>query len=173
MPEVNIVHFRYTAFSIFTNYTMTQIKTFKLAGLALAGKTTNANGQSGRDCGKLWSEFEATDMVSKIKNRLTDDVIAVYHQYEGNQMQSFSYFIGCKVSLDAEASEELDYLTIPEGVYQKISISGKMPDCMTNAWKEIQDADTKRAFTADYEIYGTKSQNWHNAEIEIMLSVLI
>lgn len=151
---------------------MTQIQTFKLAGLALARKTTNANGRSSHDCGKLWSEFEAADMVSKIKNRLTDDVIAVYHQYEGNQMQSFSYFIGCKISPDDEASEELDYLTITEGVYQKISVSGKMPDCMTNAWKEIHDSDIKRAFTADFEIYGPKSQNWDNAEIEIMLSVL-
>lgn len=148
------------------------METFKLAGLALRGKTTNENGQSGRDCGKLWSEFETANMVSKIKNRLTDDVYAVYHQYEGDQAQSFSYFIGCKVSPDADVPEELDYLTIPEGLYQKISVSGKMPDCMTNAWNEIRDSRTKRAYTTDFEIYGPKSHDWDNAEIEIMLSVL-
>jgi predicted transcriptional regulator YdeE len=77
----------------------------KLIGLALKGKTTNINEQSSTDCGNLWQEFEKGKYAETIPNKLTDEILAVYHQYEGDHTESFSYFIGCKVKADTEVPQ--------------------------------------------------------------------
>ena len=65
-----------------------------LIGLSLKTKTTNANGQSNIDCGNLWQEFEKENYADKIPGKLSDEILAVYHQYEGDYTKPFSYFIG-------------------------------------------------------------------------------
>ena len=61
------------------------------------------NGQSSIDCGNLWQEFVKGKYAEIIPNKLTDEILAVYHQYEGDHTKPFSYFIGCKVNADTEA----------------------------------------------------------------------
>jgi len=60
-----------------------------LIGLALKTKTTNANEQSGVDCGNLWKEFETGNYAAKIPGKLSNEILAVYHQYEGDYTGSF------------------------------------------------------------------------------------
>jgi predicted transcriptional regulator YdeE len=70
---------------------------FKLIGLKLNNKTTNENGQSGIDCGSLWQTFEIENFAERIQDKLSDEIYAVYYDYEGDHTKPFSYFIGCKV----------------------------------------------------------------------------
>jgi predicted transcriptional regulator YdeE len=148
-----------------------ELKDIKLIGLALKIKTTNTNGQSSIDCGNLWQEFEKGKYIDIIPNKLNDQVLAVYHQYEGDHTKSFSYFIGCKVKAGSEVPAGLETLTITQGVYQKIDAKGKMPDCVINAWKEIWASDIPRTYQIDFEVYDEKSKDWNNAEVEIYLSI--
>jgi len=148
-----------------------ELEEIRLVGLALKGKTTNINGQSSIDCGNLWQEFERGKYAEIISNKLSDDVLAVYHQYEGDHTQPFSYFIGCKVKGDAETPPGLQNLTIPKGTYQKIDAKGKMPDCVINAWKEVWVSDIPRSYEMDFEVYDERSKDWSNAEVDIYLSV--
>lgn len=148
-----------------------ELKSIRLIGLALPSKTTNENGQSMKDCGELWTRFEKEGVVSKIPNKLSDEVIAVYYDYEGDHTKPFSYFIGCKVPEGANVPENLDGLTIPAGNYQKITAKGEMPGCIGNAWRKIWESDIPRAFKADFEIYDERSRDWSNAEVDIYLSV--
>lgn len=143
----------------------------KLIGLSLKSKTTNENGQSSRDCGNLWQQFEKEGYASKIPNKLNDEIFAVYHQYEGDHTRPFSYFIGCKVKTDTEAPQGMDSLIIPTGTYQKFMAKGKMPGCIANTWKEIWESDISRAYHTDFEIYGARSKDWNNAEVELFISV--
>lgn len=143
----------------------------KLSGLALKSKTTNENGQSMIDCGNLWQKFESEKYFSKIPNKLSDEIFAVYHQYEGDYTKPYSYFIGCKVKHDAEVSTNLDSLIIPVGTYKKIVAKGKMPDCIANAWKEIWKSEIPRAYKTDFEIYDERSKNWNDTEVDIFISV--
>jgi len=48
-----------------------------------------------------------------------------------------------------------------------------MPDAIVNAWKEIwsMDSELKRRYTADFEVYGKKSQQGDSSEVEIYLAV--
>ena len=143
----------------------------KLVGLALKGKTTNINEQSSIDCGNLWQEFEEGKYAELIPNKLSDEILAVYHDYEGDHTQPFSYFIGCKVKPDIVVPPGLETLTIPKGTYQKIHAKGKMPDCVANAWKEVWVSGIPRSYIMDFEVYDEKSKDWANAEVEVYLSV--
>src|SRR4029078_11678261 len=92
----------------------------RLIGLSLKTKTTNENAQSAIDCGNLWQEFDKGNYAYRIPGRLSDEVLAVYYNYEGDYTKPFSYFIGCKVNMDAEVPAGLQSLVIPKGTYQKI-----------------------------------------------------
>ncbi len=148
-----------------------ELEQTRLIGLSLNGKTTNTNGQSSIDCGSLWQKFEKGNYAAQIKGKLSDEVVAVYHQYEGPEKQSFSYFIGCKVDADSTIPQGLDSLTIPQGLYQMIKAQGIIPDCIINAWKEIGASNIPRTYQLDFEIYDERSKDWNNGEIDIYLSI--
>ena len=151
--------------------TNTEIGEMTLIGLSLKKKTSNANGQSAIDCGSLWQEFEKENYTARIPVKLTNEILAVYYQYEGDHTKPFSYFIGCKVNPGAAIPQGMDSLLIPKGIYQKIIAKGKMPDCVANAWKEIWGSDIPRAYQYDFEIYDERGKDWNNAEVDIFLSV--
>ncbi len=148
-----------------------QLDTFKLIGLALKKKTTNENGQSAIDCGNFWQEFEKGNYVAAIPGKLSNELFAVYHDYEGDHTQPYSYFIGCKVQMDTEVPAGMDSLIIPGTSYQKITANGVMPDCIGNAWQEIWRSGMPRAYQPDFEIYDERSHDWSNAEVDIFISV--
>jgi predicted transcriptional regulator YdeE len=148
-----------------------ELEKIKLIGLLLPEKTMNEMGKSSIDCGNLWQKFEKENYADRISDKLTDEIIAVYHQYEGDYTQPFSYFIGCKVKPGTEAPEGLDMLHIPDGLYQQITAAGKMPDCVINTWKEIWNSDIPRAYQTDFEVYDERSKNWNKAEVEVFISI--
>lgn len=144
---------------------------FKLIGLKLDRKTKNGNGASEKDCGELWQRFEAQKIPAQIPGRISDAVYAVYFDYENKENGLFSYFIGCKVEENAQAPENLDELIVPGQAYYKETATGKMPGCISEAWKRIWDSGISRKFGFDFEVYDERSRNWENAEVDIYLSV--
>ncbi|MBU0695260.1 MAG: effector binding domain-containing protein [Bacteroidetes bacterium] len=143
---------------------------FKLIGLKLNHKTTNEGGQSGIDCGNLWQKFETENFVANIPDKLSEEIYAVYYEYEGDYTKPFSYFIGCKVKIDAEVPQGMDHLIIPSGNFTKVLSKGIMPDCVANSWKDIWNSDIDRAYNYDFEVYDERSKDWSNAAVEIFVS---
>lgn len=146
------------------------ISEFKLIGLKLSKKTTNENGQSSVDCGNLWKKFETENLVEIIPNKLGDEVYAVYFDYEGDDTNPFSYFIGCRVTKDAAIPEGMDALLIPSNDYYKINAKGKMTGYITDAWKRIWSSGIHRTYKYDFEVYDERSKDWNAAEMEIFVS---
>jgi predicted transcriptional regulator YdeE len=142
-----------------------------LIGLKLNKKTINANGQSNIDCGELWQKFELEKYFDRIPNKLNNEILAVYYEYESDHTKSFSYFIGCKVKAETEVPGIFDSITIPKGTFYKILAKGKMPYCVADAWAEIWKSDIPRAYEMDFEVYDERSKDWSNAQIDIFLSV--
>jgi predicted transcriptional regulator YdeE len=149
---------------------MSKIKINDIHLIGLSLKTTNEGGQSSIDCGNLWQEFEKGKYAETIPDKLSEEIYAVYHRYEGDHTKSFSYFIGCKAQSDTKAPQGLENLTIPSETYHKITAKGKMPDCIINAWKEIWITDIARSFQIDFEVYDERSQNWNDVEVDVYLS---
>jgi len=142
---------------------------FKLIGLRLNGKTTNNNGQSGIDCGNLWQKFERENFAERIPGKVSDEIYAVYFDYEGDANKPFSYFIGCKVKMDTDA-DGMDSMVIPAGSFTKVVAKGKMPDCVAGCWKNIWNSKIERTYQYDFEVYDERSKDWSNAEVDIFVS---
>jgi len=148
-----------------------RLPAFTLIGLRLSGKTSNEDGRSGRDCGRLWQEFEQREIAKRIPNKLSDAVYAVYFDYEGDHTAPFAYFIGCKVHPDAPVPEGLQSLHVPEQDYSKIVARGRMPSCVAEAWRAIWQSDSDRAYGYDFEVYDERSRDWSDAEVDVFVSV--
>lgn len=146
---------------------------FRLIGLKLPGKTTNQNNQSAEDCGHLWQTFEKENIFGQVPGKLSQEIYAVYFDYEKDEHAPFSYFIGCKTdqTTDIPSGSGLDELVIPAQEYTIVTAKGVMTACITDAWKEIWASDIPRAFEYDFEIYDERSQDWNNAELDIFVSV--
>ena len=142
-----------------------------LIGIALPGKTINDNQQSSADIGAFWQTFMKENIAAKIPGRSGDDVYAVYYDYEGDHTKPFAYFIGVPVGDDTTVPAGMTKLDIPTGKYCHFIAKGKMPDCMINAWGQIWNADIKRSYTADYEVYGSRSGDAEDAEVDIFIAV--
>ncbi|HSV09758.1 MAG TPA: GyrI-like domain-containing protein [Hanamia sp.] len=143
---------------------------FKLIGLRLNGKTANNNGQSSIDCGNLWQKFERENFAERIPGKLSDEIYAVYYDYEGDNTKPFSYFIGCNVKTDTHTPAGMDGLVIPAKSFTKVIAKGKMPDCVADSWKNIWNSKIARAYQYDFEIYDERSKDWSNAEVDIFVS---
>lgn len=141
-----------------------------LHGIKLPGKTTNEDGQSTIDCGKLWTEFEQRNIAGKIEGD-PSRLYAVYYEYEGDHTRPFSYFIGCEVAKGTAVPEGLNQLSVPADNYLKLTAKGKMPDCVQQAWRDIWRSNYNRAFHFDFEVYDARSIDWQKAEVDIYLSV--
>jgi predicted transcriptional regulator YdeE len=141
-----------------------------LIGIALDKKTTNENQQSSNDIGLFWQTFMKENVSSKIPGRVGEDIYAVYYDYEGDHTKPFGYFIGVPVGDDTTVPAGMIKIDIPTGRYTHFVARGRMPDCMIDAWAEIWNSDIKRTYTADYEIYGSKSNDTENAEVDIFIA---
>jgi predicted transcriptional regulator YdeE len=148
-----------------------QLEEITLVGLSLGKTTTNANGQAAIDCGTLWQKFVNGNYAETIPGKLTNEIVAVYHNYEGDFTQPYSYFIGVKVKSDAEVPEGLEKLSIPEASYQKFISKGVIPECIANSWRDIWNSKMDRAYKADFEVYDHRSKDWKNGEVDIFISV--
>ena len=144
---------------------------FKLAGIQLPGRTTNENNQSSTDCGNLWQKFEKEEVFDAIPQKVSNTIYAVYFDYDKNDPNEFSYFIGCKVDDHFQSNGELDTLWLPEQVYDKLTAKGRMTDCLVDTWKKIWMSDIKRQYGYDFEVYDDRSRDWNDAEVDIFISV--
>ena len=146
-----------------------KIESFKIIGISV--RTTNEGGKSSHDLGKLWERFYKENVASKIPGKMSEEIYSVYTDYESDYKGSYTTIIGCKVN-SLNIPEGMTGKEIEEGNYKVYTAKGKMPETVVNQWMEIwKDDDLKRAYTSDFEVYGEKSQNSENAEVDIYIAV--
>jgi predicted transcriptional regulator YdeE len=142
-----------------------------LHGLSLGKKTSNTNGQSAIDCGSLWQKFIGEDYANQILDKTGQEILAVYHEYEGDYTAQFSYFIGCRVSDQAVLPAGLEKLVVQKGNYEKFVAKGHMPECISETWKMIWVSAINRSYKADFEVYDERSKDWNDAEVDVYVSI--
>lgn len=143
---------------------------FKIIGISV--RTTNANGQSVEDLGKLWGQF-MSEVALKIPNTISEEINVIYTDYESDYQGTYTTIIGKKVSSLDEIPKGMFGREFPVEKFQKFIAKGEMPDAVVQTWKAIweQDATLNRAYHYDFEVYGEKSQNGDQSEVDIFLSV--
>ncbi len=150
---------------------MEKVESFKVIGIAV--ETSNQNGQNAEDIGNLWGHFFAENLMENIPNSVGTDIFALYTDYESDFRGGYTAILGLKVS-------SLD--TIPDGLigrefkggnFKKFCAKGIIPNAVIDTWEEIwtDDKQLKRKYSYDFELYGAKSQNGDNSEVEIFIAI--
>ncbi|QOG03202.1 GyrI-like domain-containing protein [Flavobacterium sp. MDT1-60] len=146
------------------------IQKFSIIGISV--RTTNENGQSGQDIPALWNKFMTEGIAEKIPNKIDNSLYCVYTDYEKDHTKPYTTILGCLVcSLDF-IPEEMTGKTIEKATYEKFIAKGNLHENIVfNEWMKIWNSDLDRSFTADFEIYGEKTQNPENAEVDIFIAI--
>ncbi len=146
------------------------IQKFYIVGISV--RTTNQNGQSAKDIEALWGKFWGEEIPKQIPNKLSDDIYAVYTDYETDFNGPYTTIIGLPVSSLKDIPKGFAGITIETAQYQKFVSKGKMPAAVFNTWLEIwSNKNLKRAYKADFTIHGKKYYDGDNAEVETFISV--
>lgn len=147
-----------------------QIEGISVIGITV--RTSNQNGEGARDIPALWGRFYSENIASKIPNRIGNDVYGVYTDYEGDYMKPYTTLVGCKVSSLDEIPDGMTGLTIDGGEYLKLTAKGNlMKGVVLEGWQKIWNTDLDRSYIADFEVYGEKTKNPEDAEVEIYVGV--
>lgn len=149
---------------------MEQLEEIKIIGISV--ETTNENGKAAEDLGNLWERFYSDYIPKKVPNKVSNDVYSIYTDYQSDYTGNYTSIIGLKVSNLDSIPEGLIGRTFNGGKYQKFVAQGKMPQAVVDTWKEIwsKDGELNRKYTADFEVYGPKSQDGENAEVDIYIA---
>lgn len=118
-------------------------------------RTSNAPETGPKDIGNLWQRFAQENVPSQISNRASEEVIALYCDYEGDHTQPYTCVIGCEVNSVEEIPEGMVVKTIPKSTYKKFPSVGEQPMTLINTWQQIWELkDLKRTYSGDFEVYG-------------------
>ncbi len=148
----------------------TTIESFCIVGIAI--RTTNENNQAATDIPKLWETFFTEKIAAHISNRIDDAVYCLYTDYESDYAKPYNTIIGCRVpDLDTIPQGMLGRI-IQAGNYTVFSTKGKlMSDMVYRKWIDIWNTPLDRAYTTDFEVYGPKTADPENAEVDIYIAL--
>lgn len=143
---------------------------FKVIGIST--RTTNKDNQAQHDLGNLWGQFFAENVMEKIPNKLSKEIVAIYTDYKSDFTEDYTTIIGVPVASLDDVPPGLTGREFDPENFQKFIATGKMPDAVANTWIDIwqRDKDLNRKYTYDFELYGLKSQNGENSEVEIYIA---
>ncbi len=143
---------------------------FKIIGICV--KTSNQNNKSQQDLEKLWGQFFSENIFETIPNKVSNEILSIYTDYKSDYTDDYTTIIGVPVSTLNEIPNGLIGREFEKENYQKFTAKGEMPDAVANTWKIIwqKDKELNRKYTYDFEVYGKKSQNGKESEVEIYIA---
>jgi predicted transcriptional regulator YdeE len=148
-----------------------------IAGIQI--RTSNSREMSGLgQIGALWQQFFSEGIAAEIPNRTGPDLYAVYSNYASDENGEYDYLLGAPVASIASLPQGLTFATIATGEYAVLTTDkGPVVPVLQAAWKRIwslspSDLGGKRAFIADYEIYGERAQDPENAVVEVHIGIV-
>ena len=144
---------------------------FKVIGISI--RTTNANNQSQQDLGKLWEHFFTENIIEKIPNKISSNILAIYTDYESDYTGEYTTIIGVPVSTLDEIPSGLVGREFEAGNFLKFIAKGEMHSAVANTWIQIwqQDKDLNRKYSYDFEVYGENSNKGDKSEVEIFIAI--
>lgn len=143
-------------------YEIQEKEEFKVIGIEI--KTSN---QTPKEIMDHWNKFWKENIIEKIPNKIDNDFLGMYTNYDGDYTKPFSLVICCRVSSLVGIPRGMMGFEIPKQKYAKFIGKGEMPDCVVDTWKEIWDLDLDRAYSYDFEIYSPQVQD----EVNIYISL--
>ena len=154
---------------IMKDYAVIQKPSINVIGIEC--RTSNAPEDGPQDIPRLWGQFYSEDIINKIPNKASNEVIALYCDYEGDYTQPYSLVIGCPVTSLDNIPEGMVAKAIPAGSYAVFRAIGEHPTSLIETWGNIWQTELKRTYTGDYEFYGEKFSSGSPKEVEVFIAI--
>lgn len=147
-----------------------KIQPFKIIGISIT--TSNERVQTTDDIARLWGKFITEKIGEKIPNRIDSSILSIYTHYESDHKGVYDTILGCRVSSLEDIPEGMVGENYDGGTYVKFVSKGDFTKgAVYNTWVEIWNSPLRRSYTADFEVYGEKSKDPTNAEVDIFVAV--
>lgn len=155
---------------------MTEKKDIKIIGIEV--RTSNHAEMSGAGkIGAHWQKFFQENVAGQITNSVSDDIFAIYMDYESDVNGEYSFVLGKQVDSFTVVPAGLVAKVLPASKYSVFTTpKGPMPNVVIEAWQHIWSLSAaqlgaERAYRADFEVYDHRSADPGNTQIEIFISV--
>jgi predicted transcriptional regulator YdeE len=156
-------------------YTVVQKGPLTVVGIIC--RTSNAADAGTHDIPRHWQRFASEGVANNISNKASDDVLALYCEYDGDYTQPYSFLIGCPVHSTKDIPPGFVAVTIPGGFYAKFCAQGEYPQSVVTTWGEIWQqsalrsrARIKRAYTCDFEVYTKDFFSGESQSVDIFVA---
>lgn len=131
-------------------------------------------GVASRTIPKLW--VGAIDVRDKSLHSLDAAIIALHTEYENDEHDAYTLFLGVKADPAWDIPEGLVLKTVPAGRYAVFtSERGPVQKVVVETWQrigsELPSAGNLRTYLADFEVYGGPAANPANAVVDIYVGV--
>lgn len=147
--------------------------------IGIEARTTNAKEMAGDGIiGKQWQRFFQDQVLQKIPHKADQSIYAVYSDYASGRTGEFSFVIGAKVNDKSTVPSGMVLKIIPAGDYALISSDkGPVAKVVVAAWQQIWALEDngglggRRAYKADFEIYGQQAADPQNSQVDIYIGL--
>lgn len=149
------------------SYTLEKQKKKFFIGLEL--RTNNEECSSAMPTHK--EKFFNDNIPGKIPNRINNDILALYTDYEGDYTKPYSWILGCEVSGLDEIPTGLVGKVIPESKYAVFTTQGEFPQGLIAAWQAVWASNLFRSYTSDFELYRSDFHPQENPEVNVYIAI--
>lgn len=115
---------------------------------------------------QLWKLFLSEELWGYIPERVDGNYLAAYYDYEGDDAQSYTFFVGCEVNDVACCPEEFVLRFIPAGPYAKFHTVDRISNGLSRTWERIRQSPIDRAYDVDFEIHNP------SGGVEVFIGIL-
>ena len=150
------------------NYTIVNKPSQMIVGIEC--KTSNKPDAGPIDIPKQWEKFFTEDIINKIPNKSSNDIIALYCDYEGDFTKPYYFVIGCQTTSIDEIPEGMVAKVLPASKYAVFKAAGDFPKSLIDTWGVIWQTQLNRTYTGDYEEYGEKF-NKDPKEVDVFIAI--
>ncbi|MBA2728283.1 MAG: effector binding domain-containing protein [Parachlamydiaceae bacterium] len=151
------------------DFKVTQKPSVLLIGIQC--RTSNDPDAGPKDIPELWEKFASEKVLENIPNKTSNDVIALYCDYEGDHTQPYTLVIGCAVTSFDSVPRGMVTKTIPASSYAVFQAVGEFPKSLIETWEKIWKTDLKRTYNGDLELYGEKFNSGTPKVVEVFIAI--
>lgn len=106
---------------------------------------------------QVWELFFNSEVLEYLQGKnISQDIISVYYEYEGDCDDPYTYLIGYEVdeSFDTPLGLNSTVINLNHEIYK---LTDNLPDAIFDKWEDIWDDDSReRAYIADFDRYNPK-----------------
>ena len=106
---------------------------------------------------QAWDLFSNSEVLEYLQGKnLSQDIISVYYEYEGDCDDPYTLLIGYEVDESFETPLGLNSVVINLN-HENYKLSENVPDAIFDKWEDIwDDTSRERAYIADFDRYNPK-----------------